>query len=331
MYCSNCNCLLPDGSKFCNNCGTKIIVPEKTEKIYDLNPSWNRSDSNHNKLILISADPINDGFRKYNFIYCIFFTVGLFWGFTLKGDRYGFFIVCGLGGIILAWIIKTMIISFKAYKLRQIQFSLPIHADSDYLYCIVSPELSKYGMSVKKSSYGLCITHNGIIYDLYLNDNYTFSLLWRLTIVKAILSRGTYINIYRKAVASMGLIAYTIQRRICQNSNIDYPKHANTGQNPKIKKSSARTKAYIIVIAMIIIFSRLMYNHYEIKEVNNTSREEVDLYNQIYGTNYDAYDYIRRDSWWNKLIGKYDADKEEQEKIDYYINLYSEGMNGKQP
>jgi predicted amidophosphoribosyltransferase len=323
IHCINCRYPLPKGARFCSNCGISVMVEEEIEDNVEKavqNNSENIFDENHNGFILDSPNPLDDGLRKYNFIYYIFFISGALCSFTIKGDRYGLFFFFGLLGILVAWVIKTIIANIKIHKLRQIQFDIPSNTSNSYLYDIASLELSKYGMFVEMSAHGLCITHNGIIYDLNLNDNSTFSLWWRLTMAKALLSGRTYIGLYRKAVVSMGLIAYIIQQKIGQNNNnINETKNSNLNQKAEIKNSSTDTKVIIGIFAIILIGLSFVYINNEDEEAINTPAEDVELYNQIHGTDYDVYDYIRRDNWWNKLFGIYSEEKERDEKQNYYL------------
>lgn len=53
------------------------------------------------------------------------------------------------------------------------------------------------------------------MYDVIFNEDNSFTVYWHQSALKAFLSQGYYISIYKKAVVAMGIIAYHVQKA-CQ-------------------------------------------------------------------------------------------------------------------
>ena len=193
-------------------------------------------------LILTSAEPINDGGRKYNLIYWIC-AIGL--GITflcmagLPACLFGILL-----GLCVGWLIKNKILNTIDIKLRRIPFAIKNKVEYSELINRLLPVLAPYNMMIEKSAEkgGFpVITYQGIIYDVFYNDDDTFTIWWRKSIGKALLEFDS-IGKYRKVSCAMGIIGYNIQK-VCDGNPSEVNTSTTATVNETVKEESAETSA----------------------------------------------------------------------------------------
>lgn len=195
--------------------------------------------SKEQPLVLNSAEPIDDGGRKYNKIYFIsailFAALGLF---TDLGVVLGIII-----GLFIGWVIKSEILYIGSRGIRRTKFRVDNKIPYTELINQLIPILSPFGMTVEKSAdkngYPV-ITYKGMMYDVsYEEDENAFTIWWRVSLMRAIFYGG-YISKYRKIVSAMGIIAYNVQR-VCgvnvQNNTVTQQVYQQPLQEENAKES----------------------------------------------------------------------------------------------
>lgn len=197
---------------------------------------------NNEPLVLTSAEPINDGGRKYNWIYWVCAIVlGIV--FLVKGN-----VLAGVFGIFLGlcvgWLIKNEILNTIDIKLRRIPFAIKNKVEYSELINRLLPVLAPYNMMIEKSAEkggSPVITYQGIIYDVFYNDDDTFTIWWRKSIGKALLEFDS-IGKYRKVSCAMGIIGYNIQK-VCDGNPSEVNTSTTATVNEIVKEESAETSA----------------------------------------------------------------------------------------
>lgn len=162
--------------------------------------------------ILNSAEPLDDGGRRYNKLY--FIIAGILGLLLTGGGIPG--IALGVSiGLLIALGIKNSILHDKQWKLRKLEFAINNKMPYPLLINKLIPVLSPLGMTVEKSSdtdgYPI-ITYQGMIYDIkYDENNNVFTIWWRMNLAKALFTNNS-IKTYRKIVVAMGIIGYNVQQ-----------------------------------------------------------------------------------------------------------------------
>lgn len=164
-------------------------------------------------VVLSSTEPITDGGRKYNWLYVVGAVIGFIAGIYLGSIEGGiFFAVCGM---VVALCIKNMICNWMDSVLRKMTFSCSQKMPYEQLIQRLQPILLPLNMTIERGKSGEpVISYNGLIYDVTYNEDNTFAIWWRQSIIKALITRNEYISVYRKASVAYGIIAYHIQQ-IC--------------------------------------------------------------------------------------------------------------------
>ncbi len=188
-----------------------------------------------NNIRLDSSQPIDDGGRKYNFIYLIAVIAGVVLFIPMMGVSFSALLFGGLLGAISAWVIKNIICRFKCYDLRTMTFAYDNAVPYAQLIQSLQPILLPLGMNIEISSQGyMVIKYKGVYYDVYYNNDHTFSIAWRMSVLGALITRNEYISQYRKACVAYGIIGYYVQN-FCQwnsqNSGFDQNANINDYQN----------------------------------------------------------------------------------------------------
>lgn len=165
-------------------------------------------------IILQSAGPINDGGRKYNVIYYISVIVCAVIAVVAFGFNTGIFVTAVIFGLLTGLLIKSSIIRFAEVSLREMSFYAGRKIPYPELINGLVPVLTQIGATVEKNTDGSpVITYKGIIYDVSYNDDNTFGIWWRKSLLSAFLLNDK-IRAYRKKVIAMGIIGYNVQQ-IC--------------------------------------------------------------------------------------------------------------------
>lgn len=174
-------------------------------------------------MVLTSPEPINDGGRKYNWIYLVsagVIGVGLFTESGFTGLWWG-----SLLGLCVGWLIKNKTLDIISHNLRNIEFQVKNKMPYDQLIAGLIPVLTPLGMTIEKSSDkggAPVILYQGIIYDVTYDENKnTFTIWWRLNVARAFFLVDS-IKKYRKIVIAMGMIGYHVQT-LCNQTDMGVP------------------------------------------------------------------------------------------------------------
>lgn len=200
------------GNMVCGKCGTEMtgdICPECSGKV-EIEKTGG-DDFSTNGIQMTSPAPLDDGLRKFNVLYAVAAVAGVFLGFG--GGFVG--ILAGMAFLLLfALFIKHTLAKDKLCKIQQTEFALPNGARTEDIVGQVTVPLTSMGMFVEKNMFGEpVILHNNIKYMIDVHEeNHTFSIEHSIKIFRSKGIRG-----YRKVVASMGLIAYTVQQELLKN------------------------------------------------------------------------------------------------------------------
>lgn len=181
---------------------------------------------NNEKMVLQSSGPLDGGVNS-GALYYVLFGIG---GLVLSA------MICLLGGsfdilailvftilsVLVGWGIRNKMLKYKSFGLRKLRFLADAKPQSTELYQRLAAVFTPLNMKVELDQSGIVsVYHNGIYYDVVFNQDDSFSLYWRQSLIKSMLRHGYYISVYKKALVSMGLIAYHVQR-VCLNDNESY-------------------------------------------------------------------------------------------------------------
>lgn len=170
-------------------------------------------------LILETPAPLDDGGRKYNFIYAaailgITLFSMVFWGNGLFQSLAGGVLLGGIAGVT----IKDFIMGCALRKLPSLKFSVKKKIPYDHIIGSLQPILLPIGMTLEKNEDGsISITYKKMIYNISYNEDDTFRIDWNQSVLGSLFSVSSRITIYRKVVTAMGMIAYHIQQ-ICNEN-----------------------------------------------------------------------------------------------------------------
>lgn len=120
-------------------------------------------------------------------------------------------------GPLFYMMLRTCIADSGCIQLRKkCRFYMPqVQFDVHELLSIITIPLTNLGMTVTLTKNNvISITHKNVIYDVNFNNDNTFGIWWRKSIGRAFFELSGKITLYRKAVTSMGLIAYTVQQAL---------------------------------------------------------------------------------------------------------------------
>lgn len=157
---------------------------------------------------LNSAAPLDDGGRKYNGVYILSIILFIIIGIITGEGIY----ISALAGVGMGWFIKTLILAYKGPDLRNLKFQLDYPISNEQLVPQLVMALTPLGMMVEVDTDGSpVIIYKRKIYDIILNEDQTFQIWWRKSIISSILTLEVEISKYRRLVVAMGIIAYHIQ------------------------------------------------------------------------------------------------------------------------
>ncbi len=223
---------------------------------------------NNEKIVLQSPQPLDGGVNN-GALYYVFFGIG---GLVLSA------IICLMGGsfdilavlvftilsVLVGWGIRNKMLKYKCFGLRKLRFMVDMKPQSAELYQRLVAVFTPLNMKVELDHSGIVsVYHNGIYYDVVFNQDDSFSLYWRQSLIKSMLRQGYYISVYKKALVSMGLIAYHVQR-VCLNDSENYSipvqgvaapnnMQGNTPQTTKKKSHTGLIVALICVVAGVVL------------------------------------------------------------------------------
>lgn len=157
-------------------------------------------------LILKSSEPLPNEMLKIKKIYIIFIIC------IVLGIFIDSLFAIGLLGLMVWYTVDYHIVKVKRKVLRYMKFKLVEGVDNENMFTTMQPIFTgKYNMLVEKNGNGVMVVNNGdYSYGIIIGDDDTFSILWSISVGKALLPMNKYKS-YRKILASMGIIAYEIQ------------------------------------------------------------------------------------------------------------------------
>lgn len=172
-------------------------------------------------LVLTSPESINDGGRKYNWIYLVCAGIFLILFIGIGANWAGVFLGV-LIGLCVGWLVKNKILDISSLQLRFIEFEVKNKIPYPALIAELIPRLTPLGMTIEKSDEQNghpVISYQKMIYDIsYSDDGNTFTIWWRKNIARALFTVDS-IKTYRKIVVAMGIIGYYVQ----QSCNSEVP------------------------------------------------------------------------------------------------------------
>ena len=135
-------------------------------------------------MVLDSQAPIASNGSEYNKLYLLG-VVGAVIGFVTVGPGA---LITALMGLIAGHIIKRDILKSKCRQLRKtVRFALKNKPPYSELIAELTKQLSPLGMIVEIDNNGNpVVTHNDVIFDIFYNEDNTFTIWWRKSIAKAI-------------------------------------------------------------------------------------------------------------------------------------------------
>ena len=224
-FCENCGTKYEEGTKFCSGCGAQLEnksgfidlddsplpsreqhMPATTQNSLVTEPQYT-SSAPPDAIILKSAAPIPSkiGWTKWGYIAGLILTAAN-----------------GIGLIILmvVFIISHFQMSFHKDKMRRLKFKFVNNVSNDDVYNKAYPILTqKYGDKIEFDQEGntLSVHYNGIVYDINIQKDSTFSIWWRKSIAGAIFSFNEWKE-YKKIRTGTAMVAYELQNafNICK-------------------------------------------------------------------------------------------------------------------
>ena len=101
-------------------------------------------------LVLTSPEPINDGGRKYNWIYPVCAGISLILFIGIGANLAGVFLGV-LTGLCVGWLVKNKILDISSLQLRFIEFEVKNKIPYPALIAELIPRLTPLGMTIEKS------------------------------------------------------------------------------------------------------------------------------------------------------------------------------------
>ncbi len=187
---------------YCKVCGTEMIG--------DKCPNCEKKILSNNGRILETPAPIDDGLRRFNWLYYV--AGGLLVVMFILGKERSVsgFLFLAMFFFLTAFTIKHLIAKdMLALKLPKMEFALPENMDEQQIVGKIAMPLTGAGMTVERDSNGFpIITYRRVKYFVSIDKE---KANFRISLNKSFFA-FTGIKLYRKAVIAMGIIAYTIQQ-----------------------------------------------------------------------------------------------------------------------
>ena len=192
---------------YCKVCGTEMIG-EKCPKC----ESGEKKILSSNGRILESPAPIDDGLRRFNWLYYVAGGLLLAMFIFAKQRSLSGFLFLAAFFFLVAFTIKHLIAKdLLTLKLPKIEFALPENMDEQQIVGRITMPLTGAGMTVEKNTDGYpVITYHRVKYSVHIDKE---KASFRIDPNKSFFSFSG-IKLYRKVVIGMGIIAYTIQQEL---------------------------------------------------------------------------------------------------------------------
>ena len=159
-------------------------------------------------ITLTSSEPFTNKMLKIRKLYWICLAC------TLLGTVIQPLMGIGILGFIVVYLIHEILLKFRTDELRNMKFCCGSMTADDLFSKLQTVLLAQYQgevMMERNEKQQIYFTFDGHIYDLILHDDRTFSLWWRMSAGKALLSMNEYKS-YRKLLVGYGVLAYPIQQ-----------------------------------------------------------------------------------------------------------------------
>ena len=197
-------------------------------------------------LRLKSPAPLDDGLRKYAFIYVIMIILFL----LISGLKVGGAIV----GLFFGWAIKTVVASNEWEKLDWIRYEIDKKPTKEEILKYLIPSMAVYGMFGEIGQDAILVSRSGYQYKISYSDDKHFVMEPSASILKEPSSLGR-ITRYKNAVIDLGIIGYLITC-ICDGNDEELQRYAANSQafaSNYIKSRKETWKSAIITVVAFLI------------------------------------------------------------------------------
>lgn len=231
--------------------------------------------------------PVNfpNELKKFTSLY---FIMGIIIAIVCGKDlSYPFSFILGAGG---GFLIVNSISAFKVDALRKKLFVLEKNLAKEELANLITLPLTRLNMNVEILSDGVRVIHNNIEYDIFLYPDENVFRIWpQKSILSRFLAGRVYINLYKKAIFTMPIIAYTIQTEIKksldENFNSNYDVQAPFTLNNINQYSHWNQKKKLItfsgIIATVIVLFLLIMPRESNKYINIVKSGTLNSYQSV--------------------------------------------------
>ncbi|MGN1317682.1 MAG: hypothetical protein ACI4VF_01605 [Lachnospirales bacterium] len=136
-------------------------------------------------------------------------------GLCAVGVLIPYALLFGMMGFVIVYGVDVSVVDHKVNRLRRFKFKISRNANNENLLETMQPIfVSKYNLIVERKQDGvMSIVINGYIYDVHIENDCTFTIWWRMSGGKAMISFNKY-KIYRYVLSAMGIIAFEIQKNM---------------------------------------------------------------------------------------------------------------------
>lgn len=236
---------------------------------------------------LKKREPLDDGLKKYNYLYILLSVV-----FLCKGK----FLVAVSLGILIGGAIKTVIAGFRWEYLKTVKYCVRKQIPLDDLLESLVPAVSTHGMLVEKKTDAIQIIQGGMQYKIFYEGDHFFKMIPRSPGIQELLQIGI-IGKYRRAVTDMGVIGYYITD-ICSGetkgmteTEVALARNQYAVERRKGRLSTITGIAVGLAAAIVLAFEIGIFNYFEhdyseeIKGsvIDNTTCTIGDAFNDFFG------------------------------------------------
>lgn len=267
--------------------------------------------------------PVNfpDELKKFTPIY---FIMGIILSIGCgEGLTYPVSFMIGAGG---GFLIVNIISTFKVGALRNKLFVLEKNLTKEELANLIILPLTRLNMNVEILSDGIRVIHNKIEYNIFLYPDENVFRIWpQKSILSRFLTGRVYIDLYKKAIFTMPIIAYTIQAEIKKSLNENFTNEYEEQISSALNSTSQNTywnqkKKFITfggVIAAVIVLFLLIVPRESSQYINIVKNGTLNSYRYV--TVGKAFEDFFTDTDW-----KYFSSDSNQDVVEftgvYHIN-----------
>lgn len=196
--------------------------------------------------VLQSSEPLPNelaGLKKVYIVLAIIWLIGYI-------TDASFFLTVGGCGLIL-WLMFNCMWSYaKVIGLRNEKFKFISGVSSAEIFDKLQSRLiSRYGSSMQIERYTIssenivCVAYGGFSYQIFLNDDSTFSIRWEKSVGGLFAPFDSYSN-YKKVIVAMGMIGHELQQAfgIVASANANSQNFASLPEREPISLSRSSYK-----------------------------------------------------------------------------------------